>query len=164
MRVADIMTRPVIAVRPETAVPEIARLMWEHRISGVPVVEPSGRVVGIVTELDLLVRNANLHVPTYLRVLDALIPLGNPWQFAEELRRALGTTAAEVMTSPVVTVSPDTDLAAAATLMLDRRVNPVPVVDGDRLVGIISRADFVRLLAQEVPTAQTPESISTEEV
>ncbi|HWP28860.1 MAG TPA: CBS domain-containing protein, partial [Chloroflexota bacterium] len=66
--------------------------------------------------------------------------------------------------SPVVTVSPDTDLAAAATLMLDKRVNPVPVVDDGRLVGIISRADFVRLLALEVPTAQNPESISTEGV
>ena len=81
MKVADVMSRDVIVVRPETAVPEIARLMWGHRVSGLPVVDADGDLVGIVTELDLLVRNANLHVPTYLRVLDVMIPLGNPREF-----------------------------------------------------------------------------------
>jgi CBS domain-containing protein len=154
MRVADVMTRDVVAVGPETPVSEVARLMWGHHISGLPVVDAGGKLVGIVTELDLLVRNANLHVPTYLRILDGLIPLGNPRRFDEEMRRALGTTAAEVMTSEVVTVNSDTDLAELATLMLDKRVNPVPVVDGGRLVGIVSRGDFVRLLAQDVATEE----------
>ncbi|HLI28161.1 MAG TPA: CBS domain-containing protein [Chloroflexota bacterium] len=150
MRVADIMTRSVLVVGPRAPVPEIARLMWQHRVSGVPVVD-EGRVIGIVTELDLLVRNARLHWPTYVRVLDALIPLGNPRRWDEEIRRALGTVAEDVMSRPVITIRSDADVADAATLMLDKRVNPLPVVDDGRLVGIVSRADFVRLLAQDVP-------------
>ena len=152
MRVVDVMSRDVVVVAPETTVPEIARLMDRHQVSGVPVVDGRGGVVGIVTELDLLWRNANLHVPTYLRVLDVMIPLGRPDEFEEDLRRALGTTAADVMTADVVTVPPDADLADLATLMAEKRVNPVPVLDGGRLVGIVSRSDFVRLLARGVPT------------
>jgi CBS domain-containing protein len=146
------MTRELVVVHPETTVQEIARLMWTHDVSGVPVVDAAGDVVGILTELDLLLRNANLHVPAYLRVLDVMIPLGNPREFDEELRRALGTTAADLMTTRVQSVTPDTDLADLATLMLDKRVNPVPVLDGGRLVGIVSRSDFVRLMAQDIPT------------
>lgn len=149
MRVADVMTREVVTVAPDTPVQEIARRMWTHRVSGVPVVAADGALVGIVSEGDLLVRNANLHVPSFIRVLDAMLPLGNPRRFEEELRRALGSTAADVMTRDVITVAPDTDLADAATLMLDRRVKRLPVLEGTRLVGIISRADFVRLLAEE---------------
>jgi CBS domain-containing protein len=149
VKVGDIMTRDVITARRETTVEEIARLLWSYRISGLPVVDEQRKVVGIVTESDLLARNAHLHVPTYLRVLDALIPLGNPRRFEEEMRRALGTTAGEVMTEDVIAISSDTELVDAATLMMDRRVNRLPVVDEGRLAGIISRSDFVRLLAQD---------------
>lgn len=152
MLVADVMTRDVVTVTPETGVQEIARLLWTRGISGVPVVDASGALVGIVSELDLLVRNANLHIPQYLRVLDVMIPLGNRHEFDEEMRRALGATAADVMTANVVSVSPETDLADAATLMIDKDVNRLPVVADGRIVGIISRADFVRLLAQDIPT------------
>jgi len=146
------MTRDVIVVRQDATIPDVARLMWTHRVSGLPVVDDGGALVGIVTELDLMVRNANLHVPTYLRVLDVMIPLGNPREFDAELRRALGTSAADVMTRDVVWVPPDADLADVATLMVDKRVNPVPVLEYGRLVGIVSRSDFVRLMAQDVPT------------
>jgi CBS domain-containing protein len=146
------MTRDVVTVTPETGVQDIARLLWSRGISGVPVVDAAGGLVGMVSELDLLVRNANLHIPQYLRVLDVMIPLGSRHHFEEELRRALGATAADVMTGDVVTVEPDTDLADAATLMLEKDVNRLPVVADGRIVGIISRADFVRLLAQDIPT------------
>jgi CBS domain-containing protein len=152
MRVADVMTREVLSVGPETGVQEIARVLWTHNVSGVPVVTGDGTLVGIVSETDLLVRNANLHVPTYLRVLDVLIPLGSRREFEEEFRRATAAVAAEVMTTEVHAVGPDTDLADAATLMLDKDVNRLPVLEHGRLVGIISRADFIRLLAQDIPT------------
>jgi CBS domain-containing protein len=152
MRVADIMTRDVVVAAPVTTVSEIARLMWHHNLSGLPIVDAGGRVVGIVTEMDLLARNANLHVPTYLRVLDVMIPLGNRHEFEEELRRAVGTTAHDVMSPDVVIVAPDTDLADAATLMMDKRIKRLPVVENGKLVGIITAADFLRLLAQDIPT------------
>ena len=152
MKVGEVMTREVVTVEPATPVTEIGRLMWNHHLSGVPVVQ-DGRLVGIVSELDLLARDANLHAPNYLRVLDIMIPLGSKRHFDDEVRRALATTAGEVMTREVVATAPDVDLADAASLMLERRVNPLPVIDEQgRLVGIISRADFVRLLALDVPT------------
>ena len=152
MRVADVMTRDVLTVVPDTSVQDVARVLWSRGISGVPVVNGAGALVGIVSELDLLVRNANLHIPQYLRVLDIMIPLGSRHEFDEEMRRALGATAADVMTTELFTVGPQTDLADAATLMLEKDVNRLPVVEQGRVVGIISRADFVRLLAQDIPT------------
>jgi CBS domain-containing protein len=146
------MTRDVIKVHRDATVPEMAQLMWTHGISGLPVVDDQGALIGIVTELDMMARNANLHVPRYLRVLDVMIPLDNPREFDEEIRRALGTTAADLMTPHVLTVQSTTDLADLATLMVEKRVNPVPVVDGGAMVGIVSRSDFIRLMAQDIPT------------
>src|SRR5438552_17924261 len=135
------MTRTVITVPPDARVVDIARTMLSHNISGVPVVERDGRLVGIITETDLVVRNANVHFPTFLQILDARIYLTSTRHFEEELRRALGTVAADMMTRDVLTVRLDDDISEAATLMADKLVNPVPVVDGDRLVGSISRCD-----------------------
>lgn len=143
------MTAPVITVRPDTRVGEIARLMVEHAISGVPVVDGAGRVVGIVTESDLIVRHARLHFPVYLPILGEVIPIGNLRRLNEELRRALGTTAADVMTSPVRTVNVDTSLEDVVTLLVDHHIGRVPVLEEGRLAGIITRTDIVRLIARE---------------
>jgi CBS domain-containing protein len=144
------MSSPVITVQPSTPVGEVARTMLDHHIDSVPVVEASGRLVGIVTETDLVVQNANVHFPTFLQVLDARIYLTNPRNFEEELRRALGTIAADVMSRRVDTVRPDDDISVAATLMVDHKFNAIPVLDGNRLVGIISRSDILRhVLAQD---------------
>lgn len=145
------MTREVITVYPDTPVVEIARKMLQNDISGIPVVDRDGRLVGIVTETDLVVRNANVHFPTFLQILDARIYLTSTRHFEEELRRALGTVAADVMTREVQTVKPDDDISVAATLMVDRGLNPIPVLNDGRLEGIISRSDIIRhILAQEV--------------
>ncbi len=149
MKVSDLMTSKVIATRPDTKVDEVARLMVDNGITGVPVVNGQNHVVGIVTETDLIVRNAHLHFPTFLQILDARIYIESPRHFEEELRRILGVTAADVMTKKVVTVDADADFSDAATLMVEQGVNPVPVVKGGELVGIISRSDIVRLLASQ---------------
>lgn len=149
MKARDIMTTEVITVRPETPVNEVARLMIEHDISGLPVVDEEGSVIGVITELDLVVRNARLHLPTFIQILDAQIYLEPPGRYRERLRHMLGTQAQDIMSSPAVTVSPDTELEDVADLMVRRRVNPVPVVDvHGRPVGIISRSDIVRLMVQ----------------
>jgi CBS domain-containing protein len=149
VKVAELMTRSVTTVREETRVAEIARTLLTQDISGVPVVDGAGHVVGIVTEGDLVVQNANVHFPTFLQILDARIYLTSTRHFEEELRRALGTTAADVMTRHVLTVGPDDDISIAATLMTDKRVNPIPVLEQHRLVGIISRRDILRHIVEE---------------
>jgi CBS domain-containing protein len=149
MKVRDVMTREVVAADPDTTVNLVARLMADKAISGVPVVE-DGRVVGIVTELDLIVRNTRLEPPAFFALLDARIPLETPGHYREKLRHMLGTLARDVMTDKVVTVGPDEDLEALAELMVKRRVNPVPVVEDGRLVGIVARSDIIAMMARDI--------------
>jgi len=144
MEVSALMSRPVISVRPDTSVAEVARTLLDHQIQGVPVVDSSGQVVGMVTESDIVVQNANVHFPTFLQILDARIYLTSPRRFEEELRRALGTTAQDVMTRRVWSVRPDDDISNAATLMVDHGINQIPIIAEGKLVGIVSRSDIIR--------------------
>ncbi|MBI3965439.1 MAG: CBS domain-containing protein [Chloroflexi bacterium] len=144
------MTREVIAIAPGTAVGQIARLLQEHDVSGVPVVASTGELVGIVTESDLIVRNARLHLPSFIQILDARIYLpGERKHYEDELRRMLGTTAKDVMSSPAKHVAPGTAIEDLATMMVEERINPVPVVENGVVVGIVSRSDLVRLMVRE---------------
>jgi CBS domain-containing protein len=149
MKAKEIMTSPVLTVSPDTPVAQIARLLRERHISGMPVVDGAGKVVGIVTEIDLIKRHARVHFPVYLPFLDSLIFLGSPRRYQEDVRRALGTTAQEIMTQPVRTATPETDVEDIATLMVEQRANPIPILDtSGALVGIVSHTDIVRLVEQ----------------
>ncbi len=148
-RVGDIMTTTVISVQPETPVSEIARLMSQHDISGLPVVDAANRVVGVVTELDMIVRNTHFKLPNFIFIFDNMIPLETPGHYRERLEKILGTTAEEIMSEPAVTITPDASIEKLAELMVGRRMNPIPVVEEDRLVGIVSRSDIIRLMAED---------------
>jgi CBS domain-containing protein len=149
MQAKEIMTTSVITVAPDTPVAEIARLLREKHISGAPVVDKAGKVVGIVTEIDLIKRHARLHFPVYLPFLDSLIFLESPRHYQDEVRRVLGTTAQEIMTQPVRTARPETDVEEIATMMVEERTNPIPILDETGvLVGIVSHTDIVRLVEQ----------------
>jgi CBS domain-containing protein len=147
VRVRELMTVDVLTGAPDAPVHEIARLMVERGISGVPVVE-DGRVLGLVTELDLVQRATHLEPPAFLPVLDAQIPLETPAHYEHYLQHMVGTLARDVMGVVPESVGPDDDVEALAELMVKRRLNPVLVVEGDRLVGIVSRADIVKMLVR----------------
>ena len=153
MRVRDLMTPGVFTVRTDTSVNEVARLMSQKDVSGVPVLDADDRVVGIITELDLIVRNGRLEIPAFLQLFDAVIPLELPGHLSTRLRHMLGTRAEDVMTREVRTVGPDTEVEDLVDLMVKRRVNPVPVVEDGRLVGIVSRHDLVRMMATDIGPA-----------
>lgn len=150
MQVKDVMTREVVTALPDAPVHEIARSMVAHGVSALPIVTEDGSVLGVVTELDLIARNARLEPPTFFRILDGWIPLESPGHYQERLRHMLGTQARDVMTAPAVSIAPQAELETLAELMVEQRVNPVPVVEDGRLVGIVSRADIVRMMAREV--------------
>jgi CBS domain-containing protein len=151
MKVRDIMTKEVLTVKPNASVNEVARLMGARDVSGVPVVDDEGRVVGIITELDLIVRNTRLEMPRFIEVLDwGRIPLERPGHAQERLKHILGTEARDVMTPKVVMIEQDAEVEELAELMVKRRVNPVPVVENERLVGIVSRADLIDMMAAEL--------------
>lgn len=144
------MTTDVLAFRPDTPVTEAMEAMVARGVSGAPVVDDDGRVVGVVSTGDLIVREANVHGPTVISILGALIPLpSSERHYLEDLHKALGATVGDVMNDEPVTIGPEATLEEAATLMHDRGVSRLPVVDDEgRLVGIISRADIVRAMVR----------------
>lgn len=149
LKVRDAMTTDVIVVNPDTPVKEIAEIMLKNRIGGVPVVE-NERLVGIVTEEDLIMKNVRIHFPTYIQLLDAVIYLESLKKYEEELRRAVGATAKDVMSKELVTISPDASLEDAATLMVEKGISRLPVVENDKLVGIVTKRDILRHISKEL--------------
>jgi CBS domain-containing protein len=141
LTVRDVMTRSVSTVRPETPLRDVAQLLAQQGISGVPVVGPDGAVVGVVSEADLLVKEQGVGAIRH-RPLTALF--GESRRSRAMLAKAAAVTAAEAMTAPPITVTPRQSLHEAAAIMTERRVNRLPVLDGGELVGIVSRADLVR--------------------
>lgn len=146
--VAQIMTTDVIFVGPDAEIPEIARLLWENRISGMPVVE-DGRVIGMITEYDLITRESDYEGPLYIPFLDAYFRVPGTGD-ETQVRKILATTARQLMTAPAIVAAPDTTVQDVATLMYERRLNAIPVVEADdRLLGIVSRSDIVRLMVAD---------------
>ncbi len=147
LKAKDIMTKQVITVAPDTPVKEVAKTLWEHRINGVPVVDENGDIVGIVTEADLIDQNKKIHIPTAIFFLDSLIFLENPKKLDQEIKKMVGTTAADVCTKKVITVDEDTPVEEIATIMAEKRINTIPVTKNGKLVGIIGRGDVIRAMA-----------------
>ncbi len=143
----DIMKADVVTIGPTATVRELAELLSTHEISGVPVVDESGDLVGVVTEGDVILQDADLHFPHYLQFLDSIIYLESVRKFEERFRKTFGNRVADVMSTEVVTVSPDASIHEVTTLMADNGVNRLPVLEEGRLVGIITRGDVVRAIA-----------------
>jgi CBS domain-containing protein len=141
MNVRDVMTTPVIAVSPSTPLKEVARLLVEHRISGLPVVDDAGAVVGVVSEADFLLKEGGREVARR-RWFGKI--LGESREASVRHGKLTAVTAGELMTSPATTIDADRSTMAAATMMVDGKINRLPVVEGGKLVGILSRADLVR--------------------
>ena len=147
MQVNEIMTREVIFVAPDDSVEKCAQLLQKHGISGLPVVNEEGNVVGIVTEGDLIKRASRIKAPNYLEILGGLIYLGSPKKFVDELQQAMALEAGRLMTRDIITISPEDSVEKAATLMVNKNINRLPVVDKNgKMVGIVSRRDIMNCL------------------
>jgi CBS domain-containing protein len=149
MQVREIMSSPAITVPPTATVQEVAHIMRERQLSGVPVVNEAGELLGVITELHLIERNAPLREPQYISVLSGLIPihLDEYREYKERLRQALATTAADLMdNTDVAVVSPEDDVAGALELMADPENTLLPVLEGEVVVGVVTRTDLVRLI------------------
>jgi CBS domain-containing protein len=143
----DIMTVELVTVSPDTSVTDASRLMVEHRVGSLPVLD-GDKVVGIVTESDLIHQDAKVHFPTYLDLLGGYVfSPGSTERFEQSLRKAVGASVADVMTPKPITVTPDAAVEDISTLLVERDVGSVLVLDGDKLVGVVSKSDIVRHLA-----------------
>lgn len=144
MKIENIMTTEVITVTVDESVEQCARLLQEHNISGLPVLDAAGKVAGIVTEGDLIRRASRIKAPGYLEILGGLIYLGSPKKFVEELQRAMSLEAGQLMSKNVISVKPEDNVEKAATLMVENNISRLPVIDeGGKLVGIVSRRDIM---------------------
>lgn len=148
--VSDVMTAPVHTVRPEDSIEDAVRALVEHGVTGAPVVDDAGRLVGLLDDSDLVLSEARLHLPTTIELFGAYIALpGEQRRYEQELRHALGRTVGEVMHESPPSVLVDARVEDAATLMVERGVSRVPVVDRDRVVvGVVSRGDLIRVLGR----------------
>jgi CBS domain-containing protein len=162
MKVADIMTTNVVTVDTDATILEAIRLMLQHQISGLAVTDKNGDLAGIVTEGDFLRRSETATQKQRSRLLQFLL---GPGKLADEYIHASGRKVSEVMTHSVHTVTGDTSLADAVDLMERNRVKRVPVVKGRKLVGIVSRANFLHALASIVTDvkAATPDDAAIHE-
>ncbi len=147
--VSEVMTRDVVTLRPDQKFEEAADVLADHKIGAAPVVDDSGKVVGLLRDEDLIVSEGNLHAPTWFNFLGAEFPLpGQNKRFEEELRRMVAATVSDLMEHDFPTCSPDDTIATVASQMHDADVTHMPCVDGDgRLIGIVARGDIVRHLA-----------------
>jgi CBS domain-containing protein len=144
LKAKDIMTTRVHTVRAETTIEELARLFVETRVSAMPVVDSEGRLQGIVTETDMVEQDKPLHVPTVISLFDWVLYLESEKNFREEVKRITARTVGEIYARDVITCTPETPVNEIAALMVEHKVHLVPVVEGERVVGVVARLDIIR--------------------
>ncbi|KPQ39897.1 MAG: CBS domain-containing protein [Phormidium sp.] len=147
--VADVMSHDPIVVKPKTPIQEAIQIIAERRISGLPVVDDQGKLVGMLSETDLMWRETGATPPAYITILDSVIYLENPKHYEQQLHKVLGQTVQDVMTKGhVFTTKPDCALREAARLMHEKKVHRLPVLgEGNHVIGILSRGDIIRAMA-----------------
>lgn len=150
--VRDIMTTDLITITPDMDIAGAAKILLDSRINGAPVVDDSGRLVGILCQSDLITQQKKLPIPTLFTFLDGLIRLTSMKQLEKQVGKIAALTVSEAMTPKPVTVRPDTGLETVAALMVDSNFHTLPVVEDSELVGIIGKEDVLRTL---LPTSES---------
>jgi CBS domain-containing protein len=147
--VADIMDREPVAVSPDDEVRTVIEVMQTHDLPGVPVVDEVRKVVGIITESDLVISDeeSDFHLPHYVNIMGGIVFLESTKHFEERAKKAFADRASDMMTGDPVTVGPDEPAEHAARLISERHHNRLPVVDHEgRLVGVVTRVDVLAAL------------------
>lgn len=145
----DIMTKKVITVTPNTSLKRLAAILVKRKISGVPVVDDSGKLYGMVTENDLITQNQRLHIPTVVSFLGAAIYLESSKKFEQEVKRLTATKVREICIRKVVTISEDVSVVDIATIMTEKKVQLLPVVKAGKVIGIVGKRDMVKAVARQ---------------
>ena len=143
----DIMTQDVVTVNKNQPISDLAIIFIENHFNGVPVLDNTGKVVGVVTQGDLIEQNKNLHIPTVIALFDAVLFLESEKKFEDDLKKLTGSKIEDIYHKNLITVSPDTDLNEIITLMAEKNIHTLPVLDGDKLIGIIGKRNIIREMA-----------------
>ena len=141
----DIMVKKVITIGKDASIGELSELLVNNKISGVPVVDSNSKILGVVTEADIIIKDADLHFPRYFKLLDGIIYLESFRKFKNNLKKYLGSKVEDIMTNKVKTVEEDAPVSDIASMMINNNDNRIPVVDKDKkVIGIITRRDIVK--------------------
>jgi len=150
MLVKEIMTENPITVTGSMEIIEAARLLLENRINGVPVVDDAGKLVGILCQSDIIAQQKKLPVPSLFSFLDGYINLSSMKGIEKEVRKIAATAVSDAMTPDPVSVSPDSTIETVAALMVDHNFHTLPVVQAQRLVGVVGKEDILKTLVPPV--------------
>lgn len=144
----EIMTTTVASVPPEMSVEQLAALLRDRKISGAPVVDAAGKLVGVVTESDLIDQAKKIHIPTAITILDSVIFLESAKGMEREIGKMTGATVADICTKNPLTITEETPLDEIATIMAERHIHTLPVLRGTQLVGVVGKSDVIKTLAR----------------
>ncbi len=146
LKAQDIMTENVITVTPETSVKELAQLLSSNNIGGAPVLDSSGGLLGVVTESDLIDQRKKIHIPTVVTILDSVFYLENPDKMEKEMMKIAGSKVDDIYSREPLTVEEGTPLDEIATVMAEKNVHTLPVMKGQKVVGVIGKQDIIKTL------------------
>ena len=141
------MTQDVVTVNKNQPIGDLSKIFIENHFNGVPVLDNTWKVVGVVTQGDLIEQNKNLHIPTVIALFDAVLFLESEKKFEDDLKKLTGSKIEDIYHKNLITVSPDTDLNEIITLMAEKNIHTLPVLDGDKLIGIIGKRNIIREMA-----------------
>jgi len=144
----DIMTKEVITVTADVTIEGLARIFTRHDISGAAVIDAEGKLIGIVTENDLIKMEQKLHIPTVINIFDAVIYLGSSKRFEEDIKRMAATKVEDIYRKDIVTITESSTVEEIATIMSEKDIHHLPVVKKGKLVGIVGKKDIVRAIAK----------------
>ena len=144
----DIMTTEVVSVSPTASLKELAQTFVSTRYSNLPVIDEAGKLVGVISETDLVEQQKPLHIPTAITLFDWVFTFGNEKRFREEVDRVTANTVGELCRREPVTCAPDTPVNELAGLMSQHKVHMLPVVEQERLIGVVARLDLIRTMEE----------------
>jgi CBS domain-containing protein len=148
LKAREIMSTEVHTVSPDTGVEELARMFEEKGYNALPVLDKKGRLLGIVTQTDLVEQDKPLHIPTVISIFDWVLYLESEKSFREEVEKITARTAGQICTRDVVTCGPETPVSEIADLMVKHAAHLVPVLEGEKLVGVVARLDVIRSMGK----------------
>ncbi|MDO4540453.1 MAG: CBS domain-containing protein [Syntrophomonadaceae bacterium] len=149
MKAREIMTKDVITARPDDKVEDIARVLVDKKISGIPVTDDEGRVLGIVSEKDLLIRATEIKAPFYLTLFDSIIYVDNPVRYQQDVKKFTAAQVKDLMTKKVYSVDEDAETSEIVSIMRKYNINRVPVLRHGKLVGLVTRNDVLKALIKD---------------
>ena len=148
LKAEQFMTKNFLTISPEMSVEELARLLLRKDVTGAVIVDKKGKLLGVVTDGDLIAKEKNLHLPTVVSIFDSVVYLETSEHFKDELHRMVATRVEDIYTRDPVTVEMDSSLSDIATIMSEKRIHFLPVMSEERVEGVVGRREILQALSE----------------